>query len=98
MQFDVLFATTTGYTALDQRISMVRNKRKSLLLVLDHPFLLLLWPTIDQYSSLCTKNLTQYLDLCEKLGNWRAFFRAYDILRLDFLVSFLLLSDRQLFL
>ena len=41
MQFDALFATTTGYTALDQRISMARNKRKSLLLVLDHPFLLL---------------------------------------------------------
>ena len=39
MQFDALFATTTGYTSLDQRISMTRNKRKSLLLVLDHPLL-----------------------------------------------------------
>jgi hypothetical protein len=39
MKFDAIFATTTGYTALDQRISMTCNKRKSLLLVLDHPFL-----------------------------------------------------------
>ena len=39
MKFDALFATTTGYAALDQRIAMTRDKRKSLLLVLDHPFL-----------------------------------------------------------
>jgi len=39
MQFDNLFATTTGYDALDQRIVLTRAKKTELLLVLDHPFL-----------------------------------------------------------
>lgn len=39
MQFDSLFETTTGYDALDQRITITRAKKKALLLVLDHPFL-----------------------------------------------------------
>ena len=38
-QFDSLFATTTGYDALDIRIDMTREKKKPLLLVLVHPFL-----------------------------------------------------------
>ena len=38
-QFDSLFATTTGYEALDSRIAMTRAKKKALLLVLAHPFL-----------------------------------------------------------
>ena len=38
-QFDSLFATTTGYDALDIRIDMTREKKKPLLLVLIHPFL-----------------------------------------------------------
>lgn len=38
-QFDTLFATTTGYDALDNRIAMTRAKKKALLLVLAHPFL-----------------------------------------------------------
>ena len=38
-QFDSLFATTTGYDALDIRIDMTRKKKKPLLLVLVHPFL-----------------------------------------------------------
>ncbi len=38
-QFDGLFATTTGYDALDMRIEMTRKKKKALLLVLTHPFL-----------------------------------------------------------
>lgn len=38
-QFDSLFATTTGYDALDMRIKMTREKKKALLLVLVHPFL-----------------------------------------------------------
>jgi hypothetical protein len=38
-QFDTLFATTTGYDALDQRIAITRAKKDALLLVLDHPFL-----------------------------------------------------------
>lgn len=38
-QFDTLFATTTGYDALDNRIAMTRAKKKALLLVLEHPFL-----------------------------------------------------------
>jgi hypothetical protein len=38
-QFDNLFATTTGYGALDSRIAMTREKKKALLLVLAHPFL-----------------------------------------------------------
>jgi hypothetical protein len=38
-KFDNLFATTTGYDALDMRIKMTREKKKALLLVLEHPFL-----------------------------------------------------------
>ncbi len=39
MQFDTLFAITTGYDVLDQRIAKTRAKKQALLLVLDHPFL-----------------------------------------------------------
>lgn len=35
--FDALFATTTGYQALDERIAATRGKREWLLLVLAHP-------------------------------------------------------------
>jgi len=35
--FDDLFATQTGYEALDERIAKTRAKKKSLLLVLQHP-------------------------------------------------------------
>ena len=35
--FDQLFATQTGYEALDERIVATRAKKKSLLTVLDHP-------------------------------------------------------------
>jgi len=38
-RFDTLFATTTGYDALDQRIAITRVKKDALLLVLEHPFL-----------------------------------------------------------
>jgi len=36
-EFETLFATTTGYDALDARIAKTRLKKTSLLLVLDHP-------------------------------------------------------------
>jgi len=39
IQFDVLFATTTGFDALDQRIAITKTKKDALLLVLDHPFM-----------------------------------------------------------
>jgi len=35
--FETLFATVTGYQALDERIALTRAKQASLLLVLDHP-------------------------------------------------------------
>jgi hypothetical protein len=35
--FDELFATQTGYEALDERIAKTRAKKQSLLLVLEHP-------------------------------------------------------------
>ena len=35
--FDELFATVTGYTALDQRIAKTKAKKTQLLLVLEHP-------------------------------------------------------------
>lgn len=38
-QFDSLFATRTGYDALDMRIQMTCEKKKALLLVLAHTFL-----------------------------------------------------------
>jgi hypothetical protein len=36
-EFDQLFATRTGYEALDERIAATRGKKESLLTVLDHP-------------------------------------------------------------
>jgi hypothetical protein len=36
-KFDTLFNTQTGYTALDERIKLTREKKKYLLTVLDHP-------------------------------------------------------------
>jgi len=35
--FDVLFSTVTGYTALDERIAKTQTKKNALLRVLDHP-------------------------------------------------------------
>ena len=35
--FDTLFNTVTGYTALDERIAKTRTKKTALLRVLDHP-------------------------------------------------------------
>ena len=36
-EFDNLFSTETGYYALDQRIAKTKAKKKSMLMVLDHP-------------------------------------------------------------
>ena len=36
-EFDKLFATSTGYSELDERIRLTRNKKKHLLVVLDFP-------------------------------------------------------------
>ena len=36
-KFDNLFSTETGYYALDQRIAKTKDKKKSMLIVLDHP-------------------------------------------------------------
>ena len=36
-KFDNLFSTQTGYYALDQRIAKTKDKKKSMLIVLDHP-------------------------------------------------------------
>jgi hypothetical protein len=36
-EFDALFSTVTGYTGLDRRIAMTRDKKASLLMVLRHP-------------------------------------------------------------
>ncbi len=36
-EFDTLFATETGYWALDQRIALTRAKKANLLMVLEHP-------------------------------------------------------------
>jgi hypothetical protein len=36
-EFDNLFSTETGYAALDQRIAKTKDKKSSLLIVLDHP-------------------------------------------------------------
>lgn len=38
-KFDALFSAETGYEALDKRIAITLIKKKSLLLVLEHPFL-----------------------------------------------------------
>jgi hypothetical protein len=36
-RFDTLFGTKTGYQALDERLSLTRDKKPELLLVLEHP-------------------------------------------------------------
>ena len=36
-EFDTLFSTVTGYKGLDRRITMTRDKKRSLLMVLPHP-------------------------------------------------------------
>ena len=36
-EFDNLFSTVTGYYALDERIAKTRDKKSSMLMVLDHP-------------------------------------------------------------
>jgi hypothetical protein len=36
-EFDDLFSTVTGYTGLDRRIAMTRDKKEALLMVLRHP-------------------------------------------------------------
>ena len=59
MQFDHLFATTTGYDALDQRIILTRTKKTELLLVLDHPFL----PTHNNGSELGTRVQARIRDI-----------------------------------
>lgn len=40
-EFDILFATVTSYRALDERIEITKLKKASLLMVLDHPEILL---------------------------------------------------------
>lgn len=59
LQFDYLFATTTGYDALDQRILLTRTKKTELLLVLDHPFL----PTHNNASELGTRVQARIRDI-----------------------------------
>jgi hypothetical protein len=59
MRFDRLFATTTGYDALDQRIKLSRTKKTELLLVLDHPFL----PTHNNGSELGTRVQARIRDI-----------------------------------
>lgn len=59
IEFDNIFATTTGYDALDQRIEMTRAKKKSLLLVLDHPFL----PLHNNASELGTRVQARIRDI-----------------------------------
>ena len=36
-EFDKLFSTVTGYTGLDRRIAMTRDKKEALLMILRHP-------------------------------------------------------------
>jgi hypothetical protein len=58
-QFDNLFATKTGYDALDQRIVITRTKKNALLLVLDHPFL----PLHNNASELGTRVQARIRDI-----------------------------------
>jgi len=59
MQFDTLFATTTGYDVLDQRIAKTLAKKQALLLVLDHPFL----PLHNNASELGTRFQARIRDI-----------------------------------
>ena len=59
IQFDTLFATTTGYDALDQRIAITRAKKNALLLVLDFPFL----PLHNNASELGTRVQARIRDI-----------------------------------
>lgn len=59
LQFDALFATTTGYEALDKRIATTRMKKQALLLVLDYPFL----PLHNNASELGTRVQARIRDI-----------------------------------
>ena len=59
MQFDTLFATTTGYDVLNQRIAKTRAKKQALLFVLDHPFL----PLNNNSSELGTRFQARIRDI-----------------------------------
>lgn len=59
VRFDALFATTTGYDALDQRIAITRTKKNALLLVLDYPFL----PLHNNGSELGTRMQARIRDI-----------------------------------
>ena len=58
-KFDNLFATTTGYEALDSRIALTREKKNALLLVLPYPFL----PLHNNSSELGARVQTRMRDI-----------------------------------
>ena len=58
-EFDTLFATTTGYTQLDDRIEKTKLKKESLLLVLTHPSL----PLHNNTSELGARRQARYRDI-----------------------------------
>ena len=58
-QFDILFSTETGYQQLDERIQKTRNKKDSLLLVLQHPKL----PLHNNTSELGARTQARYRDI-----------------------------------
>ncbi len=57
--FDALFATTTGYPALDERIAKTRGHRDDLLRVLDHPEL----PLHNNRSALAVRRRVRKRDV-----------------------------------
>lgn len=58
-QFDILFSTETGYQQLDERIQKTKNKKKSLLLVLQYPNL----PLHNNTSELGARVQARYRDI-----------------------------------
>ncbi len=57
--FDGLFSTTTGYERLDERIARTRQKKETLLLVLEHPNL----PLHNNASELGARAQARYRDI-----------------------------------
>jgi len=58
-KFDTLFATRTGYDALEERIAKTQSKKASLLLVLDYPEI----PLHNNASELGARVQARYRDI-----------------------------------
>jgi hypothetical protein len=95
-QFDLLFATKTGYHDLDQRIAKTRTKKASLLLALQHPEL----PLHNNASELAVRQRVRKRDVSfsprtqQGLHAWDTFMTLADTARKLGISFYAYLRDR----